>query len=307
MKRRIIRQGNSAFTITLPKKWVDRLGLAPGDEIDVSDEGTGLLIRSQAMPQQTRAELDLRKMSDTMIKAHITSAYISGADEVSARIESDKIQIVQETIQALIGFAVVKQRPEEILIKHISGEPADNKDILMRRIFFMIVSNAEDFYNSLESGRTESIADIGQRDRNVNMFVSFCLRNIVKSKDYRNSVFRFHILVMLELLSDELANMWKLCAEFKVPPDNAMKEILRETVDMLNSLHRCFYSYDVALSNSLTEKRDRIRKMIAKVKARDYAPQKYLYHINKTAEFVINILQTRLVMEMDMIKSVEPE
>lgn len=304
MKRRIIKQGNSAFTMTLPKKWVDRLGLAAGDELDASEEGTNLVIKAQAKPQQTRIELDLRGMNNTMVKAHLTSCYISGIDEVSATINAEKTKVVQETLQTLLGFAVVKQQPERILIKHISGMAADNNDVLLRRIFFMILSNAEDFMDSLKSKRKEKIADIELRDRNVNMFVNFCLRNIVKSRDERYSAFSFHVLVMLELLSDEMTNMWKSCAERRIPANKELLNLLAEITGMLESLHTCFYRYDAELSSSLTDKRDRIRKMIEKMKTKDHAAQKYLYHANKIAELVINILQTRLVLEMNLMKSI---
>jgi len=44
MKRKIIKQGHNTLTITLPSEWVKKLNLNAGDEIEVYERDSGLVI-----------------------------------------------------------------------------------------------------------------------------------------------------------------------------------------------------------------------------------------------------------------------
>ena len=47
MRRKIVKQGNSALTLTLPSSWTKRFEIKPGDEVEVIDEKDFLKITSQ--------------------------------------------------------------------------------------------------------------------------------------------------------------------------------------------------------------------------------------------------------------------
>src|SRR3989338_4453795 len=47
MKRKIVQHGSSSLTITLPMNFVDKFGLKKGDEVDVEESGTTLIVATQ--------------------------------------------------------------------------------------------------------------------------------------------------------------------------------------------------------------------------------------------------------------------
>ncbi|MBW3012441.1 hypothetical protein KY311_04600, partial [Candidatus Woesearchaeota archaeon] len=44
MQRKLIKQGEGGYTIYLPKKWVEGKGPKPGDQINIAEAETALII-----------------------------------------------------------------------------------------------------------------------------------------------------------------------------------------------------------------------------------------------------------------------
>ena len=47
MKRKIIKQGHNTLTVTLPSEWVKKLNLNAGDEIDLVEDNSSLVINGK--------------------------------------------------------------------------------------------------------------------------------------------------------------------------------------------------------------------------------------------------------------------
>src|SRR3989344_5348913 len=59
MKRKLVRQGGSAMTITLPSDWVKRFKLEGGDEIDLEEQQGKLIISTEAGKKENSIELSV--------------------------------------------------------------------------------------------------------------------------------------------------------------------------------------------------------------------------------------------------------
>ena len=53
MRRKLVKQGDNALTITLPAAWTRVHQLTPGNEVDVRQEGQELILSSEPAEQKT--------------------------------------------------------------------------------------------------------------------------------------------------------------------------------------------------------------------------------------------------------------
>ena len=70
MKRRIIKQGHNAYTVTLPINWIKRLNIKPKDEIDLNDNGNQVIISAKNNSEKNSVTFDI---SDIIARSGITN------------------------------------------------------------------------------------------------------------------------------------------------------------------------------------------------------------------------------------------
>src|SRR3989338_7463517 len=87
MKRRIIKQGRNTLTMTLPCHWTKLLNLKVGDELDVLEKGSTLLVNGENGPQEKCAVIDITTFTIPLIWRFFQGAYRSGCDEIRILFE----------------------------------------------------------------------------------------------------------------------------------------------------------------------------------------------------------------------------
>src|SRR3989338_5327977 len=90
MKRKIIKQGHSTLTITLPTKWAQKLNLKAGDEIDLIEKDNSILINGQENGKEKKAVIDISNFTMPLIWRFIQGAYRSGYTEIKIIFDPDK-------------------------------------------------------------------------------------------------------------------------------------------------------------------------------------------------------------------------
>ena len=90
MKRRIIKQGHNTLTITLPSKWVKKLNLKPGNEININEKENSLIINAQENIKEKSTTIDINDFTVPLLWRYFQSAYRSGCDEIKVLFNSNK-------------------------------------------------------------------------------------------------------------------------------------------------------------------------------------------------------------------------
>ena len=142
MKRKIIKQGSGTLTISLPTNWAKLFKLKSGDEIDVTQEGKMLVVSTKERFKAKKSELDLCGFDAPMIWIYLINVYIRGDDEIRVVFDDPKIlkQISIATRQ-FIGFDIIEQGKRYCILKDLSGTTDTGLDMILRRIFLLIVQH----------------------------------------------------------------------------------------------------------------------------------------------------------------------
>ncbi|NCN87075.1 AbrB/MazE/SpoVT family DNA-binding domain-containing protein [archaeon] len=241
MKRKVVSQGPSSMMVSLPIKWVKEFGIKKGDEIDISEEGQGLLISSNRKKRGGKIEINLESDNRLYVYRHIQAVYVNGYEEVIFHYPDPKIaNVIQKAIiNFFIGFELVSQNKGECVVKSISVEKEEEFEIVMKRIFQGILQMDELFYNFLKNG--EDLNMILNLEEINNRQVLYLQRIVNRGKI--GSEFYYTILMFLE----KLANEYKFIIINGLDKKKVSKDILvyySKLHKELENVYDVFFKYD---------------------------------------------------------------
>src|SRR3989338_4014902 len=181
MKRKLVKQGNNALTVSLPSDWSKLNRLAAGDEVDVEIVGKNVIIGSSLKAVEKLGEVDLSG-KDPMVKRILGAMYKSGYDQIIARFSTAKeYETAQEVVrEEFIGFEIVHHEKNSLTIRRVSQLEVEEFDTMIRMMFLIIKSMGEDIVEAQKNKDKEFYKMIYLRDKDVNKIADFCRRVINK-------------------------------------------------------------------------------------------------------------------------------
>src|SRR3990167_1699823 len=184
--RKVQLTGGSSLAVTLPKEWADRFGLKGKDSVHFFTQQSGLLvIQPDAQREQLlRAALNVEGLTGDAVTRELIALYIAGSDEVlvkSTGISRAQRNRIREINQLLIGFEIISESSEDILIRNVL-DPAKLPTVQNIEKMFII---AEAMFRDAMSAvmrRDESLAqDVIDRDFEMDKLHLILLRQFTIS------------------------------------------------------------------------------------------------------------------------------
>jgi len=138
--RKLQRVGKATYSISLPKRWVLRQGLRPGDALELVEEFDGSLrLRAiEARPSQLtcRINAELCRNAEQLGRL-VVSSYRVGYDLLDISCAGapvfEILKKVDELVQKLPGFELVEESESKLLIQNVLDQSKYSLDDLMRR------------------------------------------------------------------------------------------------------------------------------------------------------------------------------
>ncbi|MBT3304523.1 AbrB/MazE/SpoVT family DNA-binding domain-containing protein [Candidatus Woesearchaeota archaeon] len=250
MKRKIIKQKNS-YTITLPKKWVQEHGIEKKEEIDVIEEKNSLTIKTNST-QKKEGEITLDNHNNHFIRYILNNAYRTGYDVLKINTQNkDALKAIETALPKLLGWQITKTSPH-ILLENLTEPNSDKFDTLLRRMFFIIVTDLADLKtktNNIENSSVEVV-----------MIDNFCRRSISKKSIEKEKTHFYWSFISTVA--------WVHRRIYYLTPNkkNLNKELLNKIIEAFKNLHEGFFEKDLEKINQVFE----ITKKIF------HSPEKYL-------------------------------
>lgn len=299
MKRKIIKQGISTLTLSLPAKWANRYNLKAGDEVDVEEREKSLVVSTQkGFATKRRSEINLEKATPFFVRTCINAVYIRGDDEVKVTFEDPKtFDQVQESINNLtIGFEVIERCSKYCIIKDLSGVTDTSFESILSRIFLLTISFAEDGFEAIKKGQYKLAYQMRTRDLNINKFVNYCLRTLNKKghPEFHKTIHYYTIINLLENLADEYA---RLFTHLKGPLKKTTIESFGQVIELYREFHKLFYKFDRDFAIKIVEKRTKLRDELSKRMATtSIEDTKVLFRLTKISELITDIIKMQLAI-----------
>jgi phosphate uptake regulator len=328
MKRRVIKQGHNTLTLTLPSKWAKKFDIKPGDEIELEEKESSLLVNGKKSRALKTTILDLKGVPIIYLWRSIISAYRAGYDEMTVFFQNPKearniytgfgydnlyllvsqgtvdlspIEAIQALVNRLIGIEIIDQKESYCVIKEMGETTYKEFDNALRRIFLLLQTMADECYECYKKNHKEPLRSIHMIDTNLDRFEDFCLRvlNKIGYKDYRKTSVMHSLIFTLELVGDEFK---KLALHFLDSKDKSRPLMTREFEIQKNQLRRIyelFYKYS----------KEKVQEIYEKDKEGDqYLNENYskfsdeekeiIHHFKKIGIYVLSLTELRMDLEI---------
>ena len=172
MIRKLIRQGQNSFTLTLPNAWIQDTNLKAGDEIDIKLQGKNLVLSTKNRVHVKECTLNIKDYNVDTVRYLLYTAYRTGIGTLTLQFDNPKIISKIEIIASthFIGFEVTKISAVSLTLECISEPELEKFDSLLRKLFLMV---EESINLILQSADTSHIAALTDRYRQID---NFCRR-----------------------------------------------------------------------------------------------------------------------------------
>lgn len=275
--RRVQRVGSGTLTVSLPRRWVEKTGLKPGDVVSIvelSDSVLKLETRPTKTPQHTVFTLDVGKIKDSKLLSRLLiGAYLQGFEETNIiggdGITEEMQAAIASTVDLLPGVEIVEQSFRKIVIQSFLDPSKFPVPSIIKRIQVMLTMGINNLAEALREGRREPLLDVEKMETKIDELYFLCIRQIffsVKKEVWGEEVSDPYIgaigdrLVVRAL--EEIADSLKLAAdevEALIEKD-LPKAVVNKLVKLLESIQvvfgktmKAFLSLDIQLANEIIE------------------------------------------------------
>jgi len=305
MRRKVIQIADSTQLVSLPRKWALRQNIKKGEELEVQEEGTRLLISTVGSSKLFRqTEINLTDMGD-IIPRVLHALYKVGYDEVLLRYDNPETvsQIQRMLHEEMIGFEIIEQKPTYCVIKTIAGGYDSEYDTILRRTYLLLKTMIEGLVEVIDSGNTTSVQSLRYMEVGNNKYTGFCRRVINRNGLKKDKLQSVHYVLVEEL--EKIADQGKYICDYllaskeNVKVDKEIKQLYKDVLDLFAGTYELHYSFDMNKLVSLFDQRKTIiNKSLKLLRAKNVKKPQHLHYILNIAQLIANLLSFELELAL---------
>ena len=252
MRRKLVRQGKSTLTVSLPKKWIEKNELNEDNDVEIQEIENILQISldSNIIKKNKEIELFLSNEHKKVIKLILRMLYKLGYHKIKLNYNDENtIKKIKRTIRNhLIGFEITNFSNTNCIIENIT-EPTDTKiEKLKLRIFHIISNCFELLIQDLKNANPYNNEQIINSVESIDRYSNFCLRSHSQNND--NKMFSLsQLYTFLILLSHSFRYLYEN-STFDNNIDLRLLQIVEKNKNLFNKIKKGYFSNDITLINS---------------------------------------------------------
>jgi hypothetical protein len=233
MLKRLTAQGpkkRKSYTVTLPIEWVKQQKLDITKSVELSIVGNKAII---APSKEIKERVNIKEGDyHRSFKKILPALYRIGVNEIAVQAEEpsafEEISVI--IYETLIGYEIVEQRKDHLIIKDITKESEEEFEVTLRRVFLLILELAD---SKLQPERRVL-------RKNISRLSNYCLRVLMKKghSDFLRTPLYYLVIDQLEKISDEfdwLLNGPKLSSK--------RSEQYKEVLKLFRVAYELFYKF----------------------------------------------------------------
>jgi len=273
MKRKVIQIANSTQLVSLPRKWALQHGVKKGDELDVKEEGSRIIINLEGEgKKEEKIELNITDLDKDSILFLIRGLYVRGYDEIKLTFDKPTTKhhrlnkdvrftsvIHNETLRST-GLEIIQERGNFVILKRISESSMREFDSVLRRIFLLLIDAAKDLYIGVKERDFELVKSLEEKHDNITKFIFYNLRLLNTSSyiNYKDTPFLFHIISSLDIVIDILRNAARDIADNNVKPSKDGAVILGQISKSIELYYEVYYNFNFKKCEEFSAMRDSV-------------------------------------------------
>jgi len=311
-KRKLIQHGAASLTVSLPSKWLKERGLQKGDIINIENEHNRLVISTEKTTQLKKISEDISKLDRTSLLLYIQCLYRIGYSQIELKFNSPKlvhhrtgkevsiIETINFIVGRCIGFEMIEQNNNNVMIKYITKEGFEDFKVILRRIFLLILDVSKFLIDTTSNSDYDSMKLIEQKHDTINKFINYCLRtlnkfgyeNVTKTRLY------YHVIASLDKVVDVIKYTGRDIQKNKKKVSKNTLEIWNDIHNSIGHYYELFYNFSFDKVNHIGEERDRIKSNIKKNKDNMSSDElMYTTSMKEILELILDLVEFRSGLE----------
>ncbi|MFA5061100.1 MAG: hypothetical protein WC494_02195 [Candidatus Pacearchaeota archaeon] len=244
MERKLIKQGGGGYTIYLPKKWVKKKSLKEGDLVKIKELETSLVIDSE-LKESNEITIDINPKNEGYLSIILSHAYRKGYDKIIINgLNHDLIKEISKVIKnILLGFEITDRTENYCKIENIS-EPTEQKyNAILRKIFFLMKE-----LNSLiacDFGVYKNSEEISDVKINLDRFILFCKRILIKEKYEKDLVLEWELLTFLTHIGHSYFYAYDYSEKNKIKTNKTLLSLFEKLKNYFYLFEKAYFEEDI--------------------------------------------------------------
>lgn len=304
MRRKVIKQGHNTLTITLPAKWVEKQGIAAGDEIDIEEKGHSLQIISSTVSKKEKTSIDISEF-DVALEKVIYSIYKKGYDTIELNSSDPALinRVQRIILELVVGFEIISQSKNSCIVKSVVEVDRNEFKPIMRRIFLLLHSMEEGILTSIINKDVPSLKTFRDMEAMNNRYTGFCRRLLNKQGfgESKNEKLLYTMIEFLEKIPDE----YKFFCDFFIN-NKELDKISKENIQIFRrislfskKIEKLYYKFDIKnYIDIYRERKDIIKKIISIYPKQKNPNTIFLHYMLNVTQFYIDIGNFILTMRL---------
>ena len=221
MRRKLVKQGKGALTVSLPSKWTKLHNLKAGKEITFREDDQTLIIDTKEDEDIKKTSILLEPDTPETYRSLIGGLYRGGYDEVRVKFsDPNNISELQAAVNSLYGYEIFEISNNTCFIKNIyKGTATEIKSHILRMIH--TIKTMQDII-LVDLGKNKSDNEIKELRNNILKQRDIIIRLIHKQKLVSNRHLPYYTISL---------SLWSVARNYYILHNNLRIKPLRH--DML--------------------------------------------------------------------------
>lgn len=247
MRRKLIQHGASSLTVSLPRKWVKENNLKKGNEIEVDELESKIIISTQKQYGSKKIELDVSG-AQPMVRKMLGAAFKSGYDEICVSFSShDELKAVQELArEQFTGFEIIRQTKSSITIKNLSQNRFEEFDNVLKRLFFIINQMASETCDAAGKNDFEWLKNISLLKIESDKAADYCRRavNMGCESSFKRNAPLYTVIEQVEKSADRYSELCSYVSSNKIKVSGKTLSFIKKLAAFQNEFYGLVFKFE---------------------------------------------------------------
>ncbi|MEK6843407.1 MAG: hypothetical protein AABY04_02875 [Candidatus Micrarchaeota archaeon] len=286
--RSVLKIGNSSLSISLPRDWVVRNGIIPGQQLTIRDSADSVIeIHAKPKPSKLIAKVNANLETDMALRK-VIGAYVSGASQIE--VHGGNAGYVCELSRSMLsGVELADEREGSLVLEVFDNQYGKNSGEVFKRFYSLTSGMIDLAQNSCQTGK-DNCDEISKRELEIDRLYILFLRNM-SSKDGGNKILDILAAKLFERLADNAEILGR------DPSHLHGNKKLAELVESAKYIFKIAYEA-ILKSSAKSADFEFIKEFLKKVNSEDSSPKNQkaeifaIYHaLEKIGEYSMDLLE----------------
>ncbi len=267
MQRKLIWQGNSSATVTLPIHWVRERGLANGTEIEMVPSGEHLILGTKHNHHKRKISLEISKSIGSSVRKLLANLYRVGYDEITITFCTPAIgKHIQDAVwKELVGFECIQATENNYIIKDIADIDPESFPVLFKKSFLQLLAFTKEVAYLLQQKDRKRLEQALLQDIEINKLTNLSIRLLHKKMNDRRKIVVFaSMLRAIEKSGDCYKDLVCACLQEKRFPSTKALRMLEQLNEILQQVYFLYYTFNLERTLLINEHTRALARALAK-------------------------------------------